>query len=295
MIPCSYHPDEPSVATCDKCDNPICVVCKKSVQVGAGSSHHGSYNSPLIRTYCRVCAPKASRGGAIAQIVFGLFFAIFAMGFLSVSIKGAPLIFKIVPVGFMIIGIVVVISGIRSIMNSIGKEQEELTRSQELKSKPMEKPLERPEDGKKEEKPSVVFQVEKYFAGGSIDVKDSVIQRSVLDVGAMEVPSKVEDDPKNLEAYTDALKGALSDGIISDSEEKILRALRKHFNITEEMADNILEDVIKEMSRVSFRKKDTVNVFEVECPGCSSSFKVEDTGEEHLMIKCASCGLEGEL
>jgi len=33
----------------------------------------------------------------------------------------------------------------------------------------------------------------------------------------------------------------------------------------------------------------------VECPGCSVSFKVEDTGEDPLPVKCPDCGMEGEL
>ncbi len=290
MIPCAYHPREPSVAVCGKCDKPVCVVCRKQVQIGGGTTSQGHRRTPVVKTYCRMCAPRAERKGAVATIVVGAIFTLISLVILSVFLKarGGTLL-KLFPLIFTGIGILIIIKGVMTYNRNVGREEEELRRIKELQSKPQEvTPV-------SEEKPSVVFQVEKYYAGGSIDVKDSVIQRSTLDVGAMEVPSGNFNDPKNREAYKDAVKGALSDGIISDSEEKILQALRKHFNIGEDTAEEIYQEVQKEITTISFRKKDTVNVFELECPKCSESFKVEDSGGDDLTIKCPGCGLEGEL
>jgi len=290
MIPCAYHPQEPSVAVCEKCDKPVCVVCRKQVRVGGGTSSQGHHQTPVVKSYCRMCAPRVERKGAVATIVIGAVFTLVSLVILSLFLKArGGALFKLFPLIFTGIGIFIIIKGVRTYNRNVGKEEEELRRIKELKSKPMEVTPEA------EEKPTVVFQVEKYYAGGSIDVKDSVIQRSTLDVGAMEVPSRKFDDPKNREAYKDAVKGALSDGIISDSEEKILAALRKHFNIGEATADEIYQEVRKEITTITFRKKDTVNIFEMECPKCSESFRVEDSGNDVLAITCPSCGLEGEL
>ena len=278
------------MAVCGKCDKPVCVVCRKQVQIGGGTSSQGHRQTPVVKTYCRMCAPRVERKGAVAGIVIGAIFTLGSLVFLSMWLK-APGggIFKLFPLIFTGFGIFTIIKSLKKYNKNVGKEEEELRRIKELQSRPQEvTPV-------TDEKPSVVFQVEKYYAGGSIDVKDSVIQRSTLDVGAMEVPSNNFNDPKNREAYKDAVKGALSDGIISDSEEKILQALRKHFNIGEATAEEIYQEVQKEITTVSFRKKDTVNVFELECPKCSESFKVEDSGGDELTIKCPECGLEGEL
>ena len=312
MIPCAFHPDEPSIASCEKCDKPICVVCKRTVEVGAGTTSQGHYVPAAIKTYCRVCAPSAERSKAVVVTIVGAIFTLISLGMTSLVFKNkTPLLFKIIPLLFVVLGLLIFFTGLKNYKRNYRKEEEVMKRLQELKSKPekeIPEPDEKPTVGfgklksnpeketpKHEEKPTVVFQVEKYYAGGSIDVKDSVIQRSSLDVGALEVPSAKFNDPKNREAYKDALRGALSDGIISDSEEKILQALRAHFNISEEVAEEIYREVEKEMNTVSFKKKVSRKIFEVECPGCSVSFKVDDSGDDPLPVICPECGIEGEL
>ncbi len=290
MIPCAFHPDEPSITSCEKCDKPICMVCKREVQVGGASTSQGHQAAPALKTYCRVCAPSAERSKAIGVMIVGVIFSILSLGITTVLFKAKiPLLFRIVPLLFVGVGILMFFTGLKSYKNNYRKEEEVRRRLEELKSKPVK------EKKIPDEKQTVVFQVEKYYAGGSIDVKDSVIQRSSLDVGALEVPSAKFNDPKNREAYKDALRGALSDGIISDSEEKILQALRVHFNISEEAAEDIYVEVEKEMRKISFKKKVSQKLFEVECPGCSVSFNVEDTGKDPLPVKCPECGIEGEL
>jgi len=290
MIPCAYHPEEPSIASCEKCDKPICTVCKRTVQVGGGSTSQGHHVPPTVKSYCRVCAPGAERAKAIGIMIGGAIFSLINLGMMSFVFKmKAPLFFKLFPLLFVGVGLLLFFTGLKNYKRNYRKEEEVMRRLSEQKSKPVNvTPID-------EEKHTVVFQVEKYYAGGSIDVKDSVIQRSSLDVGALEVPSAKFNDPKNREAYKDALRGALSDGIISDSEEKILQALRVHFNISEKAAGEIYSEVETEMSKVSFKKKVSQKLFEVECPGCSVSFKVEDTGEDPLPVKCPECGIEGEL
>ncbi|MDP6155061.1 MAG: hypothetical protein QGH39_06495 [Candidatus Thermoplasmatota archaeon] len=311
MIPCAFHPDEPSITSCEKCDKPICVVCKREVEVGGGSTSQGQHVPTAIKTYCRVCAPGAERSKAIVVTIVGAIFSIISLGMTSLVFKNkTPLLFKIIPLLFVGVGVLIFFTGLKNYKRNYRKEEEVMKRLEELKSHPSKvkaTPLARhtfkpsqndstfQDTHKQEEKPTVVFQVEKYYAGGSIDVKDSVIQRSSLDVGALEVPSAKFNDPKNREAYKDALRGALSDGIISDSEEKILQALRDHFNIGEDGAEEIYKEVEREMNKVSFKKKVSQKLFEVECPGCSVSFKVEDSGEDPLPVKCPECGIEGEL
>ena len=185
MIPCAYHPQEPSVAVCEKCDKPVCVVCRKQVQIGGGTTSQGNRRTPVVKTYCRMCAPRAERKGAVGTIVVGAIFTLISLVVLSVFLKArGGVLFKLIPLIFTGFSILIIIKGVMTYNRNVGKEEEEMKRIKELQSKPREvTPV-------AEEKPSVVFQVEKYYAGGSIDVKDSVIQRSTLDVGAMEVPSR---------------------------------------------------------------------------------------------------------
>jgi hypothetical protein len=76
---------------------------------------------------------------------------------------------------------------------------------------------------------------------GPVEVKDSVIvgKGSGGDVGGA---AKCLGDP-NLETYRHALERAMADGVVVESEEKMLRALRTSLGITITQHEKLLDDI----------------------------------------------------
>ena len=87
----------------------------------------------------------------------------------------------------------------------------------------------------------VVQNIGEYVAGGKVDIKDSVIQRSQLGnlnaedeviVGRTEGEIKLSDKEKVLEEYRLLLETVWEDGIVTEDEFEFLQRIRKHEDIT---------------------------------------------------------------
>ncbi len=101
----------------------------------------------------------------------------------------------------------------------------------------------------------VVQNIGQYIAGDTIDIRDSVVQRSEVGIGngvargAQHMSDRpaargVPNEPKALyEQYKKILAAALEDGCISPEEERLLTQMRRRKNLTWEKHQRALAEL----------------------------------------------------
>ena len=117
-ITCVYHPDREANLTCEDCNKPICLECERTFRIRhSGNDHHRGY----VEKYriCPLCnnerIQKQTIFGPVFMMIFGLVFAGFPVGMMSM-IGGSlpPFIYLFLSI-FIIAGLGVFGGGIKAL------------------------------------------------------------------------------------------------------------------------------------------------------------------------------------
>ncbi len=94
----------------------------------------------------------------------------------------------------------------------------------------------------------IIQNIGEYIAGGKVDIRDSVVQRS--QIGGMK-GREIDFSNKNkaLKEYRKLLITVWEDGVISDYEYGLLKSMRKHEEITMEDHIRIEKEVLEEIKK----------------------------------------------